>query len=566
MIHLGPRCDLDDLQPGAERALLDPASLTRHAVCLGATGSGKTGLCVGLLESLALAGVPVLAIDPKGDLANIALVFDRLTPDRLAPWVPEPEAVAARWSAALAAEGRSEADLAAFRRSVDVVVLTPGSEAGRPVDVTTALGQAPAGLDAEGRREYVTGAVSALLGLIGRVADPLTDPSAILLARLLGDAFAAGRTLPLEALVTAVVDPPFEYVGQLTLEDFLPRDERLKLARALNAVLSSPAFAPWRQGVPLDVEGWLRPGPRTPVVVVYLAHLDDAQRMFFVTLLLHAVVAWSRRLPGSSALRALVYFDEVMGYLPPHPRNPPSKAPVITLLKQARAVGVGVMLCTQNPVDMDYKAMSNASTWLIGRLATRQDRARVVDGLEDSEAVGQLIARLPPRTFVWRGDGGLRALRSRHTLALLRGPLTRREVVMLAGRPSADVAAPALPVPARWLDPAGLAAVGAGVTGTFRLLLYGRLQVTFRDGRPPRVEHRAAWADTPGVLREVVLEDGWLRKRPEEGRYAPVTWPEDLAALRERWADEVARTARIDGAKRHDVEVLGVVGVWVRRG
>jgi hypothetical protein len=568
MLDLGPRCDPTSLDPLASRATLDPAALTRHAVCLGATGSGKTGLCVGLLESIALHGVPILAIDPKGDLTNIALVLD--TPDRLAPWIPDEaarRAIVADWARALQDEGRG-GDPARFRSTVDVSVLTPGSEAGIPVDVLTALTAPPRDLDPEGLREYVTGAVAALLGLIRREGDPLTDPAAILLARLLGDAFAAGRPLPLEALIPAVVDPPFSHVGMFPVDTFLPREERVDLARALNAVVSSPAFAPWRMGVPLDVEAWLTPvGGRTPVRVIYLSHLDDAQRMFFVTLLLHAVVAWSRRLPGAGALRALVYFDEVMGYLPPHPRDPPSKAPVLTLLKQARAVGVGVMLCTQNPVDMDYKAMSNAGTWLVGRLATRQDRSRVVDGLEEREELGQLLSRLPARTFLLRDERGVRVLRSRHTLSVLRGPLTRREVGLLgqrwSGQPTAPVrVAPPLPgsLPARWLAAEGVAAVGDGVGEAFRALVYGRLQV------PGGVVHRAAWGDTLDEVRELVLEDPWLRKAPGSGAYgpAPAALHNDVAVtgLAARWAGEVA-IAR--GLRRFQVEVVGVVVVWVRR-
>ena len=557
MIPLGTPHDPTTLDPLAGQVTLDPAALTRHAVCFGATGSGKTGLCVGLLESLALAGVPLLALDPKGDLTNIALVFD--DPEQLAPWAPE--AAAARHLANLQADGRWPDEPARFRRRVAVTVLTPGSEAGVPVDVLTALSRAPDELraDPEGLREYVIGAVSALLGLLGRDADPMTDPAAILLARLLGDAFAAGRELPLEALVEATVDPPFERVGMLPLDTFLPRDERVQLARELNAVWSSPAFQPWRKGVPLDVGRWLQPAERTPVTVLYLSHLDDAQRMFFVTLLLHAVVAWSRRLPGSTALRALLYFDEVMGYLPPHPRAPPSKPPVLTLLKQARAVGVGVMLCTQNPVDVDYKAMSNAGTWLIGRLATRQDRARAVDGLDGD--LGAVIARLPSRTFLLRDERGAQVLRTRHTLSLLRGPLTRQEVARLGRAPPA--AAPSLPhgLAARWLDAAGAAAVGERLGRRFRLLMYSRLEVA---GAPALV-HRAAWADELERSWELALEDGWLWKRPMEGEYLPV--PAELreelalAALRERWAEEVVRGARV---RRGDVRVVGVVGVWVR--
>jgi hypothetical protein len=560
MIPLGAAHHPTNLDPLPGEVLLDPAALTRHAVCFGATGSGKTGLCVGLLESLALARVPVLALDPKGDLTNIALVFD--SPEAMRPWLPDPGA-AARHLAGLRADGRSPDELARFGRQVQVTVLTPGSEAGTPVDVLTALGRAPAGLrgDPEGLREYITGAVSALLGLIGRSSDPLTDPAAILLAHLLGDAFSAGRDMPLEALITAAVDPPFEHVGQLPLDTFLPREDRVQLARELNAVGSSPAFQPWRRGVPLDVGGWLTPGgaARTPVTVLYLSHLDDTQRMFFVTLLLHAVVAWSRSLAGSQALRALVYFDEVMGYLPPHPRTPPSKAPVLTLLKQARAVGVGVMLCTQNPVDIDYKALSNANTWLIGRLATRQDRARVADGLD--EELAPVITRLPARTFLLRDERGVQALRTRHTLSLLRGPLTRREVGQLRQRTTSP--APALPhgLSPRWLDPAGINAVGEGVGPRFRLLLYGRL----RAGGT--LVHRAAWADALEEPYEAVLEDAWLRKREVEGDHDPLPAAllEDraIARLRERWTEGAVRALRV---RRQDVEVVGVVGVWCRAG
>jgi hypothetical protein len=579
MIPIGHACHPTDLTASADLHHLDPSSLTRHAVCLGATGSGKTGMCLGLLESLAVAGVPILAIDPKGDLANLALVFDRLDAERLTGWVPDPVATAAAWQGA--PDRRSDAERGAWRGTVEVRVLTPGSEAGVPVDVLSALARAPAGLagDVEGLREYVIGAVGALLGLIGRAADPMTDPSAILLARLLGDAFAAGRSMPLDALIPAVVDPPFDHVGLFPLETFLPHDDRLELARSLNAVVSSPAFEPWRRGVPLDVGAWLTPGERTPVHVVYLSHLDDGQRMFFVTLLLHAVVAWSRRLPGASRLRALLYFDEVMGYLPPHPRSPPSKAPVLTLLKQARGVGVGVMLCTQNPVDMDYKAMSNAGTWLLGRLATRQDRARVVDGMDAGEEVSQRIAQLPPRTFLLREEQRLSVVRSRQTLALLRGPLTRREVGLLgqgwtSGATARVPAPPPLPrsLPARWLSEEGRVAV-FGDKGAedpvYRPAVYARFRVRFGD-RHLRVVHRLWW---DGKVAHTVIEDGWLLKEGRPGRYegAPAELHDDAAVARWklRWEAEIAATEvwERDGhavaARRHEVETAGVVVIWV---
>ncbi len=595
MIAIGRALDPATLQPTDAPVQLDVDSLTRHAICLGATGSGKTGLCLLTLELLAQAGVPLLAIDPKGDIANMVLVPPDLTPAPFAPWVPDPEARAAAHAAGLAADGRGPADLARWHSKVATTVYTPGSDAGVPVDVLTAVTRAPPGLDDEGLREYTNGAVSALLALIDRPGDPRTHPPAILLAMLLGDAFQAGRALPIEELIPAVVDPPFTHVGSFPVDTFLPRDDRMELARALNAVVSSPSFVPWRRGVPLDVEAWLtpKPGEKTPVTVIYLAHLDDAQRMFFVTLLLNAVVAWTRRLPGSASLRALVYFDEVMGYLPPYPRTPPSKVPVLTLLKQARGVGVGVMLCSQNPVDVDYKAMSNAGTWLIGRLNTRQDRARVVDGLEDAEQAAEFVARLPLRGFWMRTERGTALLRSRHTLALLRGPLTRREVALLGqtwvgsdGRSSAVLRAPP-PLPAalspRWLLPDGLGALGLELPRAavhYRPAIYARLRVRFssRGLEEVRVVHRLAWpatADPTATALPLALADAWLLKGPPGAATyepAPADLHDDMAVvrLREGWegvvsCEESAETE--DGrrvlARRGDVEALGVVLVWV---
>jgi hypothetical protein len=451
MLTLGHALDPASLNPAGRPATLDPAELTRHAVCVGMTGSGKTGLCVGLLESLALQGVPVLALDPKGDLANLALALDPANPAEFEPWVDPAEAArqgrsvaehaaatARAWGEAQARDGLTPDALQARRSGVEVVVHTPGSTAGVPVDVFTALTRAPEGLDPEGLAEYVTGAVSALLSLVGLAGDPLTDPRAILLARVLGDAFARGEAAPFDVLLPRLVDPPFETLGYFSVDEVLPREERTALALALNNVAASPAFRAWLTGVPLDVGAWLQPGPsgKTPLRVLSLAHLDDRQRSFFVTMVLHAVVAWTRRLPGTGALRALVYFDEVMGYLPPHPKDPPTKAPVLTLLKQARAVGVGVVLCTQNPVDVDYKALSNAGTWFVGRLQTQQDRRRVVDGLvaasggADPAAVDELLGRLPRRAFVWRtaDSPAAQVLRTRQVLCFLRGPLTRAEI------------------------------------------------------------------------------------------------------------------------------------------
>jgi hypothetical protein len=584
MLPLAHHLDRETLTPQPTPFFLPAARLTRHGVCIGMTGSGKTGLCLALLESIADQGVPILAIDPKGDVSNLALVFDALSPERFAPWL-EPgrsaRAAADAWRQGLAESGLSEVDLRRWRERVDVRVLTPGSESGTPVDVLTALTTAPRHLlgDPEALREYVTGAVSALIGLIGREADPLNDPSAILLARLLGDTFARGEDLPLDRLIPQVVDPPFSTVGYFPVDTFLPRAERLDLARALNAVIASPSFTAWRMGVPLDIAAWLAPADgRTPVRILHLAHLDDTQRMFFVTLLLHAAVAWSRRQPGTSELRALLYFDEVMGFLPPHPHNPPSKAGVLTLMKQARSVGFGVMLCTQNPVDVDYKALSNAATWLVGRLQTRQDRARVADALGPDTA--GLLPRLQPRTFLVQGDGETTLVRSRHTMSLLRGPLTRRELTLLQrSHITGPTAPPPLPasLTARWLDAEGLTALGLSrpaAAPVWRPALYGRLRLRLnaRGHEESRVIHRLRLGD--GAVQPVPLEDRWLHRRaPMGGTYPdhPMPSAPEVARLRERWEaeavrDETALHPRDGGlvtAGRHDVELLGFVLLWV---
>jgi len=454
-LYIGRRVDPASLDVTGDAALLDADRLTRHAVCLGMTGSGKTGLCVTLLEELAMAGVPALVIDPKGDMTNLCLAFAAQRPEDFEPWV-DPQAAeregldtaeyarrtAKRWHDGLQEWGLDDARVRRFTDGVQVTVYTPGSTSGVPVDVLSALAAPPPGLleDEEGLRDLVAGTVGSLLGLVGVEADPVSDPSHIVLSRVVEDLWRQGQPADLETLIPRLVDPPFAKVGVFPVDTFYPRGERMKLAMQLNGIVASPAFSAWREGAPLDIDTLLaeRDG-RTPLGVFYLSHLDQARRMFFLSTLLDRVVAWSRRQAGTSALRALVYFDEVYGYLPPHPRNPPTKHAVLTLMKQARAVGVGTMLVTQNPVDIDYKALSNAGTWLVGRLQTAQDRERVLDGLTtaaggfDRGTVGGWLEDLPSRTFVWRDvqEDEPSLVHSRWAISYLRGPLTRREIEAL---------------------------------------------------------------------------------------------------------------------------------------
>ena len=403
----------------------DSKDLTTHGLCVGMTGSGKTGLCLSLLEEAAIDGIPAIAIDPKGDLANLLLTFPELRPEDFAPWIDEAQAtrhgrtvdehaaaVSKRWREGLAETGQDPSRIKRLRDNVELTLYTPGSTAARPLSILRSLTAPPAALraDADALRDRLGGAVSGLCALLGLDPDPVRSREHVLLATLVSHAWTEGRDLDLGDLVGAILDPPMPRIGVMDLETFFPKKARQALAMQLNAVLASPTFAAWRQGDPLDVSSLLRtPSGKPRVSILSIAHLSEAERMFFVTLLLGEVIAWMRTQPGTGSLRALLYMDEVFGFFPPV-AEPPSKRPMLTLLKQARAYGLGVLLATQNPVDVDYKGISNCGTWLLGRLSTSQDVARVLDGLEgaalgsdfDRAATETLLAGLPPRTFYMR--------------------------------------------------------------------------------------------------------------------------------------------------------------------
>lgn len=448
-----------DAERGADRPdllLYDSRDLTTHAVCVGMTGSGKTGLCLSLLEEAAIDGVPAIAIDPKGDLGNLLLSFPSLRPEDFAPWIDagaaarqgiSPHEAAAKtaetWRKGLADWDEDGARIARFRDAVDIAIYTPGSEAGRPLSVLQSFA-APSEeqrLDAGAVRERVSATVGGLLGLAGIEADPLQSREHILLSTLFDHAWSAGRDLSLAALIQGIQKPPFDKLGVFDLETFYPAKERMQLAMALNNLIASPSFAAWMKGEPLDVQRLLFTADGKPrIAVISIAHLGDAERMFVVTLLLGEIVAWMRRQSGTSSLRAMLYMDEIFGYFPPS-AMPPSKMPLLTLMKQARAFGLGVVLATQNPVDLDYKGLSNAGTWFIGRLQTERDKARVIDGLLGAAGEGldkaqleKLLANLGNRVFLMRNvhDAAPVLFRTRWTLSYLRGPLTLQEIAKLS--------------------------------------------------------------------------------------------------------------------------------------
>ena len=437
--------------------LYDSKDLTTHAVCVGMTGSGKTGLCLALLEEAAIDGIPAICIDPKGDLSNLLLTFPNLAPADFAPWVDPSEAArkglsvddyaaqtAATWKQGLEQWGEPVERIARFRNAVDLAIYTPGASTGLPLSVLKSFAAPAAEIlaDASALRDRVSTLVSGLLALLERDADPLKSREHILLSNVLEHAWSTGTSLDLVGLIAAVQKPPFDKVGAFELETFFPAKERLELAMAINNLLASPGFAAWTQGEPLDAQRLLfTPEGKPRISILSIAHLDDAERMFIVTLVLNELISWMRAQSGTSSLRALFYMDEIFGYFPPT-ANPPSKAPMLTLLKQGRAFGLGCVLATQNPVDLDYKGLSNAGTWLIGRLQTERDKMRVADGLEsalsgaggyDRASLDKMMSGLTQRVFLMRNvhDDAPVLMQSRWALSYLRGPLTGPEISRL---------------------------------------------------------------------------------------------------------------------------------------
>ena len=471
VFYLGREVDPASGETSAAPLLYDSRDLTTHAVCVGMTGSGKTGLCIALLEEAALDGVPALVIDPKGDIGNLLLAFPGLAPSDFAPWVDPADAArkgvtpaelaaktAETWRKGLAEWDQDGDRIRRFREAADVAIYTPGSRQGLPLSVLKSLAP-PAGgnPDPASLKERIAGVVSGLLGLLGIDADPLRSREHILLSSILADAWEDGRALDLPGLIAAIQKPAFDKVGVFDVETFFPAKDRLGLAMAVNNLLASPGFESWLEGEPLDVQRLLfTPGGRPRISIVSIAHLSDPERMFVVTLLLNELVAWMRQQSGTSSLRALLYMDEIFGFFPPS-AQPPSKLPMLTLMKQARAFGVGVVLATQNPVDLDYKGLSNAGTWFIGRLQTERDQARVIDGLQgalagssfDRATLERLMAGISQRVFLMRNvrDDEPVLFRTRWVMSYLRGPLTLPEIARLTAPRRAD-AAPALARPA----------------------------------------------------------------------------------------------------------------------
>lgn len=604
--------------------LYDSKDLVTHAVCVGMTGSGKTGLCITLLEEAAIDGIPAIIIDPKGDLPNLLLTFPNLTPQDFEPWVNVGDAQkqnlstaeyaaqqAKLWKEGLAAWGQDGERIKRLRDAAEFSVYTPGSNAGMPVSILKSFVAPPEAIrqDNELLAERVNTTVTSLLALIGVEADPIRSREHILMSNILNQEWTAGRDLDIAALIQKVQSPSIAKVGVMDLNSFFPPGDRFELAMSLNHLLASPSFASWMEGEPLDVQKFLYTENGKPRVAIFsIAHLGDAERMFFVALLLNQVLGWIRTQSGTTSLRAILYMDEIFGYFPPV-ANPPSKLPLLTLLKQARAFGLGVVLATQNPVDLDYKGLANAGTWFIGRLQTERDKARMLEGLEgiaagtgrkfDRAEMEQLLAGLTSRVFLMNNvhDDAPEIFETRWAMSYLRGPLTRTQIKTLmdplkatAAPPTAQPAAAAVstapantraqnekpflpPEISQYYIPVRSSA-GPNETLWYRPMLLGAAEVHYSNSKTVQVTEQLTllapiedgpvsldWGQATAV--ELPLED--LESEPEAaGRFVEVpaqatkvknyaTWRKDLAS----W---IYRNQRLELMESPSLEIVSSPG------
>ena len=451
LFYLGREIDPETESVAPVPFLYKNKNLTTHAAIIGMTGSGKTGLGIGLLEEAALDKLPAIVIDPKGDMGNLLLTFPEMLPEDFRPWIDSSRAeqkgvtveelaqeTATTWKKGIESWGQDAGRVARLHQNVDLALYTPGSSGGRPVSVLDSLDAPQADIlkDDDTVASLVNSSVSSLLGLIGIKADPLKSREHILLSSIILHHWRGQNPLSLEQLITQVVDPPFDRVGVFPLESFYPQNKRMDLAMQLNNIIASPAFSGWTRGESLNIENMLYTSQGKPRISIFsIAHLNDSERMFFVTLLLGRLISWMRQQEGSSGLRCVLYMDEIFGYFPPT-ANPPSKKPMLLLLKQARAYGLGVILATQNPVDLDYKGLANIGTWFVGRLQTKQDQNRVMTGISggssklDAEKIRKILANMRGRTFLLHSthlDEPV-LFETRWVLSYLKGPISLAEV------------------------------------------------------------------------------------------------------------------------------------------
>lgn len=452
--YLGRFADSENRK--GEAYLFPAKNLTTHAVCVGMTGSGKTGLCIDLLEEAVLQDIPAIIVDPKGDMSNLLLHFPKLSPEEFLPWISQEEASAQgksreelaaekaeSWKKGLADWGIDEDRFQRFGEKLNATVYTPGGRFGRPLSMNH-LNQLPEKEQREDEEllsELVEGTIGSLFALT-EVNQDKQSGAYLYLTQWLHDQWSRGQGVDLQTVIMELMKPSLAAIGVLPVDTVFPEKERTSVATKLNAFLASSKYELWMKGDPLDISGLLQDKEgKARISILSIAHLDDNERQSFVTDLLYRTLAWMRLQPGTDSLRALLYMDEIAGFFPPV-ENPPSKMPLLMLLKQARAFGLGVVLATQNPVDLDYKGLSNMGTWMIGRLQTEQDKNRLLDGLDsangaqagmDRKQADQLLSTLPKRTFLIQcvHDQGPILLQTRWAMSYLAGPLTRDQLKKL---------------------------------------------------------------------------------------------------------------------------------------
>lgn len=607
VFYLGKSKANDDL------LLYDSKDLVTHAVCVGMTGSGKTGLCINLLEEAAIDGIPAIIIDPKGDLCNLLLTFPNLTAQDFAPWVEEGVDAAQQaqlWKDGLAKWGEDSERIKRLQDAADFRIYTPGSNAGLPVSILKSFVAPPETIrqDNEALAERINTTVTSLLALIGIDADPVRSRQHILLSNILNHEWSAGRDLDIAGLIQKVQTPPITKVGVMELDSYFPPQDRFELAMSLNHLLASPSFASWTEGEALDIPKFLHTESGKPRLSIFsIAHLSDAERMFFVSLLLNQVVGWMRTQSGTSSLRAILYMDEIFGYFPPV-ANPPSKLPLMTLLKQGRAFGLGVVLATQNPVDLDYKGLANTGTWFIGRLQTERDKARVLEGLEgiaagtgqkfNKQAMEQLLAGLDKRIFLLNNvhDDVPEVFETRWALSYLRGPLTRAQIKLLMDPLKATAATPALaavataPAPVASVPPKAERAIlppdvtqyyipvrssgGANESLIYHPMLLGAAEIHYSSSKTIEMTQQlnllATFADGPAgldwsqaVAIDLPVED--LESEPEDGaQFAEVppeaTKAKSYASWRKDLASWIYRNQRLELLESPALEIVSNPG------
>jgi hypothetical protein len=623
VFYLGKEYDLAAKKLQDSLVLYDSRDLVTHGVCVGMTGSGKTGLCLSIIEEAAIDGVPVIAIDPKGDIANLLLTFPNLAPGDFRPWIDEDEArragkspdefaaaEAGKWKSGLEAWGEDGARIGRLRAAATFSIYTPGSRAGIPVSILSSFA-APTGAardDAEALAERAGSTASSVLSLAGVNAEP-RGREQILVSTIFATAWGQGADLDLPALIQQVQTPSFQKVGIVDLESFFPSKERFDLAMKLNGMLASPGFNQWLEGERLDPSTLLYTAEGRPRVAIFsIAHLDDSQRMFFVALLLNQMVAWMRAQSGTSSLRAVVYMDEILGYFPPV-ATPPSKAPLLTLLKQGRAFGIGVLLATQNPVDLDYKGLANIGTWFLGRLQTERDKARMLDGLEgaasgtiDRAEADRMLSALDKRVFLLHNvhADGPTVFQTRWTLSYLRGPLSRDQIRKLTGdRPAAAAAtSAAAPVPGaagaaatavapkapkaastdRPVVPPGIDqffAPAKGQSPTYAPVVLGSAKVGFSDSKngvdelrdvlyAVEVSDGAVPVDWAGASR-LDIPPASLQRTPAAGASleavpSPALQPRNYAAWQKAFVQWLSQNETIEVLKHRDLKLTSKAG------